>query len=66
MAFSLYDLVEDVMRASPQTIRVFLQFKMGCVGCPIASFHTVQDACGEHGVDPDAFLRALCGASVAA
>jgi hybrid cluster-associated redox disulfide protein len=59
MSFSLYDLVDDVMRGSPGTIRVFLDFKMGCVGCPIATFHTIEDACHEHGVDRDAFLRAL-------
>lgn len=59
MTFSLYDLVDDVMRASPQTIRVFLKFKMGCVGCPIASFHTIEDACREHGVEPAGFLQAL-------
>jgi len=53
------DLVDDVMRGAPQTIRVFLAFKMGCVGCPIACFHTVDDACREHGVDRDAFLDAL-------
>ena len=53
------DLVDDVMRNSPPTIRVFLAFKMGCVGCPIACFHTVDDACREHGVDRDAFLDAL-------
>ncbi len=59
MAFSLHDLVDDVMRGSPKTIRVFLEFKMSCVGCPIATFHTVEDACREHGIDRDAFLRAL-------
>jgi hybrid cluster-associated redox disulfide protein len=63
MSFSLYDLVDDVMRAAPQTIRVFLQFKMGCVGCPIASFHTVEDACREHGIESAVLLQALgkCG-----
>jgi hybrid cluster-associated redox disulfide protein len=53
------DLVDDVMRRSPETIRVFLQFRMRCVGCPIACFHTVDDACREHGVDREAFFRAL-------
>jgi hybrid cluster-associated redox disulfide protein len=53
------DLVDDVMSGAPQTIRVFLEFKMRCVGCPIACFHTVDDACREHGADRDAFLRAL-------
>ena len=30
-------LVEDVMSRWPATIRVFLDFRMGCVGCPIAA-----------------------------
>ncbi len=59
MAFSQYDLVDDVMREKPKTIRVFIEFKMGCVGCPIGSFHTVEDACKEHEIDRDVFLRAL-------
>ena len=59
MTFSIYDLVDDVMRGSPKTIRVFLEFKMGCVGCPIATFHTVDDACREHEIDSKKFLQAL-------
>ena len=54
------DLVDEVMRSHPTTIRVFLDFRMSCVGCPIACFHTVDDACREHGVDRDAFMNALC------
>jgi hybrid cluster-associated redox disulfide protein len=52
-------LVSDVMNDWPATIRVFLDFRMGCVGCPIACFHAVGDACSEHHVDRDAFLKAL-------
>jgi hybrid cluster-associated redox disulfide protein len=63
MPISPDDLVDDVMSRSPRTIRAFLEFGMHCVGCPIACFHTVADACREHGVDRDAFLNALgaCG-----
>ena len=63
MSFSLHDRVDDVMRAAPDTIRVFLDHRMGCVGCPIATFHTIEDACREHGIDGGAFLQALhaCG-----
>jgi hybrid cluster-associated redox disulfide protein len=60
MPIGLDDLVDDVMRGRPETIRVFLEFRMRCVGCPIACFHTVEDAACEHGVDRDAFLKALC------
>ena len=60
MSVGFDDLVDDVMSRSPQAIAVFLRFKMRCVGCPIACFHTVDDACREHGVDRQAFLAALC------
>ncbi len=53
------DLVDEVMRSYPTTIRVFLDFKMACVGCPMAGFHTVDDACAEYGIERSAFLKAL-------
>lgn len=55
--------VNEVMSGWPATIRVFLDFRMGCVGCPIARFHTVDDACYEHGIDRDALMNALCAAT---
>jgi hybrid cluster-associated redox disulfide protein len=54
-----FTLVDDVMRRRPATIRVFLDFKMNCVGCPIASFHSVEEACEEHGIDIATLLAAL-------
>ena len=59
MPIGFDDIVGEVMTARPATIRVFLNFRMGCIGCPISAFHTVDDACGEHGVDRDEFLAAL-------
>ena len=52
-------LVDDVMRRWPETIRVFLDYRMHCVGCPVSRFHTVADACREHCVDMDDFLADL-------
>ena len=63
MTLEPYLLVDDVMTCWPATIRVFLDFKLGCIGCPIASFHSVDDACREHGIDADNFLAALRGAA---
>lgn len=51
--------VDDVMRRWPMTIRAFLNHRMHCVGCPITCFHTVEDACREHGVDQAQFLAEL-------
>ena len=50
---------DNVMRRWPMTIRIFLNHRMHCVGCPIACFHTVADACREHGVDQAKFLTEL-------
>ena len=57
--------VDEVMRRWPATIRVFLDFRMNCVGCPIGGFHTVEDACREHGAAPQDFLSALRAAAAA-
>lgn len=63
MPISFDDIVGELMTACPATIRIFLDFRMGCVGCPISTFHSVDDACKEHGVDRDYFLAALHAAA---
>ena len=40
--------VDEIMRRWPATIRVLIRHKMLCIGCPIAVFHTVADACAAH------------------
>ena len=51
--------LDEAMRRWPATIRVLLDLKTSCVGCPIAPFHTVEDACREHALDRVAVLAAL-------
>lgn len=43
--------VDDIMHRAPGVVRVFLDNGMLCVGCPIARFHTLADACEAHGLD---------------
>ncbi|RWC50460.1 DUF1858 domain-containing protein [Mesorhizobium sp.] len=45
--------MDEIMHGSPAAIRVVLQRGMLCVGCPIASFHTVSDAAREHHLDEE-------------
>ncbi|WP_376708302.1 DUF1858 domain-containing protein [Bradyrhizobium cenepequi] len=54
------------MRRWPRTIRVFLDFRMPCVGCPIAAFHSIEEACGEHGIDVRVFVSKLMDTAKAA
>ena len=55
--------VDQVMHHWPASIRVFMDFRMGCVGCPIATFHSVDEASREHAIDGGAFLAALQAAA---
>jgi hybrid cluster-associated redox disulfide protein len=57
--FTLDMTVDQVMKRWPASIRVFLDFRMGCVGCPIATFHSVDEASREHRIDAATFLGAL-------
>lgn len=52
-------IVDEVMRKWPWTIRIFIQFGMKCVGCPFGTFHSVDHACDEHGIEKVAFLAVL-------
>jgi len=51
--------MDEIMRRWPAAIRVVLRHHLLCVGCPIAGFHTVDDAIREHGVDEETFRRDL-------
>ena len=51
--------VDTVMRTWPATIRIFLDRRMLCVGCHIAAFHTIAEACRFHGIDEEEFGREL-------
>ena len=59
MQFGAENIVDDVLRKHPVTIRVFLRHEMRCVGCPIGPFHSIANACREHAIDCAAFLSDL-------
>lgn len=43
----------------PQTVSVFLRYRMSCAGCLISPFHTVMDACAEYGLEEEQFMAEL-------
>jgi hybrid cluster-associated redox disulfide protein len=51
-AIGLEDLtVSEIMRRWPATMRLFIERRLLCVGCPIAPFHTLTDVAREHFAD---------------
>ena len=55
--------LEQIFRCWPASVGLFLDRRMHCVGCPIAPFHTVRDACREHGIGEREFRKRLRAAA---
>ncbi len=55
--------LDELMDRWPQTVSVFLQHRMLCVGCMISPFHTVTDACREYHLNQESFVSELLTAA---
>lgn len=51
--------VGEVMRTTPGAAAVLWHRRMRCVGCPMARFCTLEEACRWHGTSLPAVLRDL-------
>ena len=57
--------LENLIAKWPETGAVFRRHKMLCVGCLVAPFHSVADACLEYGISENAFYKELAAALAA-
>jgi hybrid cluster-associated redox disulfide protein len=51
--------IDDVVKKYPETIAVFEQYGLGCVGCQAALFENIQQGAEIHGIDVDALVKSL-------
>ena len=49
-------IIADIMENAPQTMPLFQQIGMHCMGCAMASGENVEQACDVHGVDAEMFV----------
>jgi hybrid cluster-associated redox disulfide protein len=56
---SLELVVADLLKAWPQTIPVFLSYRLGCVGCCMSSFDTLSDVARIYNLPADRFLKEI-------
>ena len=52
-------VISDIMDNAPETMPLFQEIGMHCMGCALASGENLQEACDAHGVDVDSFLKKL-------
>lgn len=59
-AIQLEDLtISEIMKRWPATMRLLIDRRLLCVGCPIAPFHTLADIAFEYGVDCESLVAAV-------
>jgi hybrid cluster-associated redox disulfide protein len=51
--------IYNVVRAYPELVRVFMDFGIGCFGCAVAKFESIEIGAMAHGIDPDNLVEAL-------
>lgn len=52
-------IIDCVVSDHPETVQVFSQLHMHCVGCPVAPFESLADACEIYHVPVERFLAQL-------
>ncbi len=45
--------ISTIVTRYPESIDIFFDFGMGCVGCPSAAFESVEDGAKKHGLNED-------------
>jgi hybrid cluster-associated redox disulfide protein len=51
--------VGQVLRTYPQTVQVFLELGMHCLGCPSSTMESIEGAALTHGKKPDELVLQL-------
>jgi hybrid cluster-associated redox disulfide protein len=51
--------IEDVVSNYPETIKVFMQAGLGCLGCSAARFENIEQGAQVHGIDIDQLILDL-------
>jgi len=52
-------LLDEIMARWPQVLRVFIDWHLHCIVCPITSFHTLADSAAAHGYPVEQLREAV-------
>lgn len=52
-------IIEDVLKAHPDAIQVFIKHKMGCIACMGATQESIEMGARMHGIDPEPIVKEL-------
>lgn len=58
-AFTKEMSIKDIVMQCPESVEVFAQFGLGCIGCAMASFETLEQGALAHGIDVNQLVDEL-------
>ncbi len=51
--------IGDVVKTHPETVPVFMQHGLHCIGCAVAAFESIAEGAAAHGIEIDALIDDL-------
>ncbi len=51
--------IRELLEKHPDSARVFSAYGIGCIGCALAQFETVEQGLNAHGINVDDFMKDL-------
>ena len=57
--FTKESSIKDIVSECPETVEIFAQFGLGCIGCAMAAFETLEQGAAAHGIDVEELLKAI-------
>ncbi len=48
--------VKELFNSEPMLVKMFMELKLHCIGCPMDEFHTLEDVAKENNLDLDDLL----------
>lgn len=51
--------IREVVTLNPKTVPVFMRHGMGCIGCSIANYESVEEGATAHGIDVEDLVKDL-------
>lgn len=51
--------ISEVIQKHPELVPVFIQHGLGCIGCAMAQFETIEQGATAHGMNVDALMKDL-------
>jgi hybrid cluster-associated redox disulfide protein len=59
MQISKDTIIDEVLKAHPESIKVFMKYNLGCIACMGATMESIEMGARMHGVDPEPIVKEL-------